>query len=59
MGIEPFFYPPAGDDLIDACIDLALLFKIDPWGVMARPEREINEIYRRAVVRMKHLAAEE
>jgi hypothetical protein len=35
-----------------------LLFKIDPWTVMARPEREVLDIYRRAVVRMKRLGME-
>lgn len=31
--------------MIDSCLDLAMLYHVDPWSIMQRPAREVEEVY--------------
>lgn len=55
MGGVPFFHSDAVADLTEACIELALLYKCDPFVFLDRPEHEIIELYRLTGERLKHL----
>lgn len=49
VGYLAFFRTEAGDDLIDACIDLGLVYKTDPLTYMREPAHIIAELYRRTL----------
>jgi hypothetical protein len=52
LGDLKFFSAKAGDDLINACIDLGLVYKTDPLKYMRLPEHVVAELYRRTVERL-------
>jgi hypothetical protein len=43
----PFFHAGAGDNLVDACLELALTYHCSPREFLERPAREIAEIWSR------------
>jgi hypothetical protein len=58
LGDLPFFYSGALDDLVNASIDLALIFKCDPFIFLNRPSHEVFELYRLTNMRLKQTAQE-
>ncbi len=66
LGAHAFFSPVAGDslnesplgDMLDACIDLALVYKCDPFSFFDRPEHQIAELYRRTMKRLRETGNE-
>ncbi len=59
LGVITFFYADSGQDLIDSCIELALVFRCDPYVMFERPEGEINEVRRRTAILLKRMQADE
>jgi hypothetical protein len=53
-----FFYPGSIDEVVDACIDLALVFKCNPFSFLEMPEREVMELYRLTAERLKQMRSE-
>jgi hypothetical protein len=54
VGGDKFFSADAGD-IADLCIDLALIFKCDPFLFLDRPASEIEELAVRAEKRMRKM----
>jgi hypothetical protein len=54
VGGDELFSTDSGD-IADSCIDLALVFKCDPFALMDRPAREIEELARRTQKRMRNM----
>jgi hypothetical protein len=58
VGGDELFSTDSGD-IADLCIDLALVFKCDPFALMDRPASEIEELARRAEKRMRKMRISE
>lgn len=54
MGDHQLFSSDAGD-IADLCIDLALIFKCDPFAFLERPASEIEALATRAEKRMRKM----
>jgi hypothetical protein len=46
VGDHPFFYTEQVGVLIDAALDLALIYKCDPYRFLDLPSHELAELYR-------------
>jgi hypothetical protein len=57
VGAHPFFYAGAGD-LIDPAIELALVFKCDPWTFLDRSAPENAMVYERLAIALKRTGSE-
>lgn len=52
MEPRPLFSAETGNDILDACLDLALVFKCDPFVFLEKPEHVIRELYRRTLEKL-------
>jgi hypothetical protein len=55
MGVDADTFFSAGglDDIINACIDLALTYKCDPFIFLNMPPDQVNTLYRMTNRRLK------
>ncbi len=54
----PFFHPDAVADLIGASIELALIYKCDPYRFLDLGEHEVAELYRLTAERLRVMREE-
>lgn len=47
LAAHEFFRSGAGDNLVDAGLELALIYHCDPYIFLNRPAQEVADIYRR------------
>lgn len=53
MGNVAFFYTGGIDDLVTACLDLALVYQCNPYVFLDRSAEEVMELYRLTNERLK------
>ena len=56
MDDNAFFHPENAEDLIVTCIDLALVYKCDPFTFLNMPSEQTNMLYKLTSKRLKEQA---
>jgi hypothetical protein len=55
LGSDAFFYANAGEGLIDTCLELALIYKCDPYVFLDKTEEEITVLSHYTELRLRRM----